>query len=334
MGFRAIMVSSHIGMEIKMTNPTYVGIDVAQDWLDVWLHPLRKHRRFDNTAAGITKLLEYLEEFNVAKVVLEATGGLEYLAARMLQKAGFAATVVNPYFTSAFRVMRGKFTKTDSTDAEMIAIFSEKMDPEIRPVPTQQEKELKELTARRVQLIEMIVAEKNRLRRLDSEAIKLSIQMIIKILTDEKDHIETRLEKLVWQHQEYAKKYELLTSIPSIGQAVALTLITELPELGKLNKKQIASLTGLAPHNRDSGKTIGKATTKGGGRRCAKAALYMAAITAIRHNPAIKTFYKRLVENGKPKKLAIIACMRKLLIIANQILKEQRPWMADFYLSV
>jgi transposase len=136
---------------------------------------------------------------------------------------------------------------------------------------------------------------------------------------------------MVQKHEVYAKQYKLLTSIPAIGPAVAITLITDLPEMGRLNKKEIASLVGLAPHNRDSGKSTGKATIRtGGGRRCVKAALYVGALTAVRYNPAIRTYYKRLVENGKPKKVALIACMRKLLIIANQMIKEQREWQEDY----
>lgn len=316
-----------------MTDSIYVGIDVAQDWLDVWLHPVRKYKRFPNTTQGISKLLEHLAEQDggIAKVVLEATGGLEYQAARRLQKTGFPTAVVNPYFTSAFRTMRGKRTKTDATDAEMLAMFAQKMDPETRPVPTAQEKEMRELTARRVQLIEMVTAEKNRLRRVDSEPVKLSVRVMITLLDEEKQRIEKRLQKMVQEHEAYARQYKLLTSIPAIGPAVAITLITELPELGQLNKKEIASLVGLAPHNRDSGKSTGKASIRtGGGRRCVKAALYMGALVAARRNPAIKTFYQRLVENGKPKKVALIACMRKLLIIANQMIKEQREWQEDY----
>lgn len=319
-----------------MTQSIYVGIDVAQDWLDVWLHPVRKYKRFPNTTQGISKLLEYLaeQEGEIAKVVLEATGGLEYQAARRLQKTGFPTAVVNPHFTAAFRTMRGKYTKTDATDAEMIAVFAQKMDPEIRPVPTAQEKEMRELTARRVQLIEMITAEKNRLRRIDSEPVKLSVRVMVTLLTEEKERIEKRLHTMVKAHEVYSKQYALLTSIPSIGPAVAITLITELPELGQLNKKEIASLVGLAPHNRESGKSVGKATTRSsGGRRCVKAALYMGALVAARRNPAIKVFYKRLVDNGKPKKVALIACMRKLLIIANQMIKEQRSWQEDYLLQ-
>jgi len=316
-----------------MVDSIYVGIDVAQEWLDVWLHPKHQYKRFSNTTQGISKLLEHLTEQDnpVAKVVLEATGGLEYQAARRLQKAGVPTAVVNPYFTSAFRVMRGKRTKTDATDAEMLAMFAEKMDPEIRPVPTAQEKEMRELTARRVQLIEMVTAEKNRLKRIDSESVLLSVRVMITLLAEEKERIEKRLQKMVQEHETYANQYRLLTSIPAIGPAVAITLITELPELGQLNKKEIASLAGLAPHNRDSGKTTGKAAIRtGGGRRCVKAALYMGALVATRHNPVLKTFYKRLVENGKPKKVAIVAVMRKLLIIANQMTKEQREWSENY----
>ena len=312
-----------------MSHCIFVGIDVSQDWLDVWLHPINKHFQVDNSPKGVQRLVQALAGHEVAKVVLEATGGLEYLAAKELQAAGLTTAVVNPQYIAAFRTMRGKYLKTDASDAETIALFAQKMDPEARPVATDQEQALKELTARRLQLLTMIGGERNRLQRTASPVMKRSIKKVLAVLEAEKAEVERLLVEAIELDEHHRENYRLLTSIPAIGPAIAVSLITGLPELGRLNKKEIAALVGGAPNNRESGKSAGKAITRGG-RRCVRSALYMGALVAIRHNPPLQAFYQRLVANGKPKKLAIMACMRKLLIVANQIVKDRRPWQASY----
>jgi len=303
----------------------FVGIDVSEDNLDLWIHPLNKYKTFNNTEQGISKIKDYLKPYNVAKIVVEATGGLEYKAAEALQATGYYVSVVNPLFTAAFRTMRGKFTKTDTKDAQMLALFAERINPEARAVASVVEKELKELIARRNQLITMIVSEQNRLRRINSSKVINSISSIIALINEEKEKIEAIILQEIKKNENYKTIYDLLTTVPGIGPVVAITLLIELPELGALNCKQIASLVGVAPHARESGKSKLYAKTKGG-RKTVRAALYMAAISATRFNSAIAPFYKKLVARGKPKKLALVASMRKMVIILNNIVKNKRPW--------
>lgn len=314
-----------------MTNhqDTYVGIDVSEGTLDVWLYPMDVLRSFENSNAGIAALIKYFKPYNVAKIVIEATGNLEYECAYALQSKGYQVAVMNPQFTAAFRTMRGKFIKTDAEDAQMLALFAHKMDPQVSLLPNTQEKKLKDLASRRRQLISMIVAERNRLRRTKDVDACNSIKRIIAVLEDEKMEAVEQLLSLIEDNAQHKGNYDLLLTIPGIGPAVAATLITELPELGQLKSKQIASLVGVAPHANESGKSARKSKTKGG-RKCARSALYMAALTGSRSNSALSTFYQRLVNEGKPKKLALVAVMRKLIIIANNIIKDQRPWEDNF----
>jgi transposase len=312
-----------------MQNHISIGIDVSEDTLDIWIHPLNKYNQFNNNQQGIKELISTIQSYNIIKIVVEATGGLEYEVAKSLQQAGYPIAVVNPFFTAAFRTMRGKFTKTDIADAQMLALFAEKLDPQVRPVLNNLEKELKDLIARRNQLNTMVVAERNRLRRTKNNQIVEDINYIITILNRQKQEVEERMLKHIQNIEKYKNIYDLLITVPGIGSITAIALIIELPELGSLNCKQIASLIGVAPHCRESGKTKLKARTQGG-RKTIRASLYMAAITAIRCNPAIKPFYTKLVERGKPKKLAITAAMRKIIIILNNIVKNNRVWQNDY----
>lgn len=310
----------------------YVGIDVSLDYLDLALYPLKKTERFENSVSGIAELCQLLAVYTVEKVVLEATGGLEYAAALQLKKQGFVVCVVNPARTAAFRVMQGGLTKTDARDARLLAEFGKRMEPEAGGVLDEDQKRLKELVVRRRQLVSLIVQENNRQLLMTSPEMKRSLKTVITALKEELSHIEVLLLSAIHAVDELRKRFNLLKTIPAIGPVVAATLITEMPELGQLSRKQAASLTGLAPHNQDSGKKQGYARTQGG-RRTVRSALYMAAVVAMRRNPVMKIFYERLVASGKPKKLALVAVMRKLIIIANQILKTQRPWQEDFKLT-
>ena len=310
-------------------DPCYVGIDIAMEWIDVGLYPADKVRRFANKPYALADLLEWLKGYDVAKIVIEATGGLEYLAAQTLKAAGFAVAVVNPARTAAFRRVAGRITKTDAVDARLFALYAARMNPEAGGVPDERQKQLKELIARRRQLVGLLVQERNRLASAYETEVKLSLQATITMLTRERTRIETLLVKAIEASPDLAEPYRLLKTIPAIGPIVAATLITELPELGRLTPKEIASLAGLAPHNKDSGKTRGVASIQGG-RACVRAALYMSAIVASRRNPVMKETYQRLLTNGKPKKLALVAIMRKLVIVANQIVKTNRPWQEDY----
>jgi len=307
----------------------YVGIDVSLDYLDVGLYPLKKVERFENSASGILELCEFVKAYTVEKVVLEATGGLEYSAALTLKKQGFAVCVVNPARTAAFRAMQGNLTKTDAQDAKLLAEFAKRMEPEEGGVLDENQKHLKELVVRRRQLVGLITQENHRQLLMTSPEMKRSLKTVVTALKQELSYIEVLLLSAIHAVDELRERFNLLKTIPAIGPVVAATLVTEMPELGNLTRKQATSLTGLAPHNNDSGKKQGYARTQGG-RRTVRSALYMSAVVAMRRNPVLKSFYERLVLSGKPKKLALVAVMRKLIIIANQILKSQRPWQEDF----
>jgi transposase len=307
------------------TQTQYVGIDVSLDTLDVGLYPLKKVERFENSLFGISELSHFLKTYSVEKVVLEATGGLEYSAALSLKNQGYSVCVVNPRKTAAFRLMHGNLAKTDALDALLLAEFAKRMEPEEGGVLDENQKRLKELVVRRRQIVSMTIQERNRLGKTTSAELKQSINRVLTALKEEQSHIEALLLAAIYEIPELKERFTLLQSIPAIGPVVAATLVTEMPELGNLTRKQAASLTGLAPLNRDSGKTTGYARTQGG-RRTVRSSLYMAAVVAMRRNARMKILYERLVAAGKPKKLALVAVMRKLIIIANQILKTQQPW--------
>ena len=305
---------------------SYIGVDVSKEWLDIHIRPCGTFFRVDNNQPGIASFASRLAKVkNIALVVFEATGGLEYTAAIELQEKGFPVCVVNPRRTHAFRATQGKYSKTDALDAEMIACFAEKMEPEIRTVMSKENKALKELTVRRSQIVGLLSCERVRLRQTHNPLIKEGINRLITELKKEQVVVEKALKEAISVSEELLAKYAIITSVPSIGDAVAMTLITELPELGNIGDKQISSLVGVAPHNNESGKFTGKASIKGG-RVCVRNALYMAALVAIRYNSTIKPYYTRLVAAGKPKKVAIVACMRKLLLMLHTLLAENRKW--------
>lgn len=308
------------------------GIDVSLDTLDLGLYPSKKTERFENSAYGIAELSDFLKAFSIEKIVLEATGGLEYPAALHLKQKGYGVCVVNPGRTAAFRAIQGQIAKTDALDALLLAEFAKRMEPEEGGVPDENQKRLKELVVRRRQLVSMTIQETNRLGGTHSAEIKRSAQTVITALKQEQSHIEALLLTAIYDVPELKERFNLLKSVPAIGPVVAATLVTEMPELGQMTRQQAASLTGLAPHNNDSGKRNGHARIRAG-RHSVRSALYMAAVVAMRRNPVLKPFYERLVAAGKPKKVALTAVMRKLIIIANQILKSQRPWQEDFHLT-
>jgi transposase len=283
------------------TETMYVGIDVSKDNLDLAVHTGREVRRFANTPIGISKVLRHVMGIGPALVVMEATGGYEISLAVALGEAGIPAAVVNPRQARDYARSTGKLAKSDAIDARMLAEFAATVRPEPRPLADSQTQELKDILARRSQINEMITAEKA-LAEMDSEL---------------KRFIE---ESPIWR-----EKDDLLKSVPGIGPVLSSTLVADLPELGRLNRKQIAALVGVAPFNRDSGKMRGKRSCWGG-RANVRATLYMGALVATRHNPVIKAFYERLCAAGKAKKAAITACMRKLLTIVNSMIKHHSLW--------
>ncbi len=310
-----------------MTKTLYIGIDVCKAHLDVAAKPTGQQWQFANDAQGIKELVKQIARLKPALVVMEATGGYELSTATALAAADLPVAVVNPRQVRDFGRARGILAKTDKIDAALLADFADAVRPEPRPLPDQQAQELKALAARRRQLQQMITAETNRLTNAPEilqPLIKASIDWLKEQLADINDQIRKSIQDSpVWR-----EKDELLKSVPGIGDKTSAVIIAGLTELGTLTGKQIAALVGVAPFNRDSGKHRGKRVCWGG-RADVRASLYMAALTATRHNPAIAQFYQRLKAAGKPSKVALTACMRKLLVTANAIVRDQRPWTAQ-----
>jgi len=304
---------------------TFVGIDVSKDQLDIAIRPGEARFRESNDDSGIQALIVRLLSLEPQLILLEATGGYEILAAASLRQAGLPAHIINPRQVRDFARSSGRLAKTDKIDAAILAHFAEALKPDLRPWPDEQQQELAALMSRRRQLVEMLVMEKNRLAMTYSPRVRKSLQTNLQSLKEQLKELEQDLDDFIRQSPVWLKKAQLLQSVPGIGPLTCQSLLAWLPELGTLNRKKIAALVGLAPFNRDSGQMRGKRTIWGGRARL-RPPLYMATLAACRVNPAIRAFYLRLVAAGKSKKLALTACMRKLLIILNAILKEQQPW--------
>ena len=303
----------------------FVGIDVAKDRLDVHVRPSDEAFSVARDSEGLTALMQRLGPLHPYLVVLEATGGFEQTLAAALVSEAMPLAVVNPRQIRDFARATGQLAKTDALDAKAIARFAEAIKPEPRPVPDEQARALGELVARRRQVIEMMIAERNRRRQLSSRRLIKSVDRLLAVLQQELSELEQEVGEGIRGTPAWRERDELLRSVPGIGNVVARTLIADLPELGRLGRKQIAALVGIAPLNRDSGRMHGKRTTWGG-RAKVRSALYMAALVASRRNPVLKAFYQRLISFGKPKKLALIAVMRKLLTILNAMVRDNKRW--------
>ncbi len=306
------------------TTKYWVGIDVSKKELDIHIRPTGKSFSTTNNQSGIDQLSDSLNQLSPQLIVLEATGGMEILAAVALSRRGLAVAVVNPRQVRDFAKATGQLAKTDSIDAGILAHFAEVIRPEVRPLPDEQAQLLEELVTRRHQIVEMIKAETNRLPTMKGP-MREHIQKHIDWLRQQRHDIEKQLQQSIRQSPVWQENVKLLKTVPGIGDVVSCTLIACLPELGSLTGKRIASLVGLAPLNRDSGQFRGKRTIWGGRARV-RTALYMPTLVATRFNPVIKAFYERLLQRGKHKKVALTACMHKLLPILNSITKSGQPW--------
>jgi transposase len=302
-----------------------VGIDVSKDRLDIAVRPGGDVFVVERNAAGLDSLVERLQQLAPHLVALEATGGFETVVAAALSAAGLPLVVVNPAQIRSFAKALGKRAKTDPIDAAVIAHFAEAAAPELRPLPDDETRLLADLVARRRQIIAMIGAERQREKRATAKSLKQSIARLIKALVKELTSIDTDIGEAMRGSPVWREKEDLLASVPGIGPVIARTLIAEMPELGQLDRKQIAALAGLAPWTRQSGQWRGKSFI-GGGRVGVRCALFLGAMVAARHNPTLKAFFERLVAAGKPKMVAIVAVARKLLTILNAILRDQKPW--------
>lgn len=303
----------------------FVGIDVAKDRLDVHLRPAGEAFTVARDGEGIEALAARLAALKAELVVLEATGGFEAVVAAGLAAAGLPLAVVNPRQIRDFARATGRLAKTDPLDAAAIAHFAEAVRPQARPVASAEAQALGELVARRRQLIGMMTAERNRRRQLTTKRLIKGIDHILAVLQAQLTELERDIGDAVRGTPAWREKEDLLVSVPGIGQKIARTLIAELPELGSLDRHQVAALVGVAPFSRDSGKWHGRRSIAGG-RAVVRSALYMSVLVSIRRKLPLAAVYHRLRAAGKPAKVAIVACMRKLATILNAILRDKAPW--------
>jgi transposase len=304
---------------------TIVGIDVSKDRLDVAVRPSGEVFAVERTPAGLEQLTLRLGALSPTVVALEASGGFETVVTAAVAAARFPVVVVNPAQIRAFAKALGQRAKTDPIDAAVIAHFAEATRPEPRPLPDEATQLLADLVARRRQILEMAVAERQRQKRVTVPHLRKSIVRLLRALERELASVDTDINDTVRGSPAWREKEDLLASVPGVGPTIARTLIAELPELGQLSRRQVAALAGLAPFTRQSGQWRGRSFIAGG-RTAVRTALFMGAMVAKRHNPILKAFFDRLVAAGKPKMVALIAVARKLLTMLNAILRNRRPW--------
>jgi len=305
----------------------HIGIDVSKAHLDVHVHETGLGFRVSNDESGIDQLLERLAALKVRRVVLEATGGYENAAFAALSLRGVPVALVNPRTTRHFAKATNRLAKTDQVDAACLAEFAAVLQPRITPLPDEEASELDFLVTRRRQLIEQLVAEKNRRAGplQPGSRVRLSLERHIEWLKKEISKFDDQIKRLIQNSPAWKQKDELLQSVPGVGPTTSANLLAHLPELGSIDRKQVAALAGLAPYNSDSGQRSLPRHIRGG-RAAARTALYMATVTAITHNPTLREFHRRLLAAGKAGQVALTACMRKLLTILNAMIRDQRPW--------
>ncbi len=308
-----------------MRRAVFVGIDVSGEFLDVGVRPSGERFRVGYDGEGLDALVSRLKAFRPTRIVLEATGKLEAPLVASLQTAGLTPVVVNPRQVRDFAKATGELAKTDGIDAGVLAHFAEAIRPEVRPLPDEQAQVLSELVSRRRQVQDMRVAEQNRLRRTASAAVRGRIERHVAYLERELNDLDDELRRQVAKTPAWQADVDLYCTVPGIGRTLATSVVAQLPEIGRLSGRQISKLAGIAPLAHDSGAWHGKRRIWGG-RASVRRSLYIAALVAIRFNPPMREVYERLVASGKPKKVAIVACMRKLLVILNAMKRDGTPW--------
>lgn len=302
----------------------FVGIDAGKRKNDVHVHGLADESQYHNDGEGNRDLVDSMLQLSPALIVVEATGGYERLMVAELSAAGLPIAVVNPTRVRRFADSLGQLAKTDKIDARMIAHFASVVRPPVRTLKSEEEEYLGEVLDRRRQILNMQTAEKNRLHT-SRGRIREDIQEHVDWLTCKEKELNKEIARLIQGNQEWSEKEALLQSVPGVGPVTAATLLADLPELGTINRQKVAALAGVAPFNKDSGKKRGKRRIFGG-RSAVRRTLYMAALSCSRHNPVIKRFYQSLLDRGKEKKVALTACMRKLLVILNAMVRDQQAW--------
>lgn len=304
---------------------SFVGIDVSKDRLDICILPDGRQFSVARNPKGLEELIEQLKVASPKLVVIEATGGLETVVAAAVGAAAMPLAVVNPAQVRHYARALGKRAKNDPIDAFVLARFGMDVKPEPRSLPDEMTQLLADLVSRRRQIVEMIGAERQREKRAVLPRVRKSIARLIKALEKELSDLDEHIDETVRSSPVWREKEDLLASVPGVGSKTARVLLGEMPELGTLDRREIASLAGLAPYVRQSGKWRGKSMIEGG-RKTVRSALFIAAMVAARHNPVLKTFYERLTRAGKPKVLAITAVARKLLTVLNAIIRDRKPW--------
>ena len=308
----------------KKSTERNIGIDVGKDLLDIYILELELHWQEENNAEGIKRLVSKLNRYKLTRVLVEATGGYERAVIEASTEKGLPIIIVPPVKVRQFAKAQGILAKTDKIDARLIALFASIIRPEIREMPTKKIRCIRDLLARKRQLNEARTQELNRQHKAPKVLERTHARML-KFLDKEITTIKKNLDKEVAEVTEWQRIHEVICSVPGIGDGVAYTLLGELPELGQLSHRQIAALCGLAPYNHDSGKLKGKRRIRGG-RAPIRTVLYMAMLSSIQHNPIIKAFYTKLVANGKHKKVALTACMRKMMTILNAMVRDDLEW--------
>ena len=314
-----------IGSTDIQSEGLFWGVDVASDKLDLACHGAAKVRSFENSAEGIEQLLVEVRPRPAALIVVEATGGYEVPLLAALAEAGLPVVRINPRQLRCFATALGELAKTDTIDARMIARLAHDVRPEVRPLPTKDQRRFADLAARRRQLVALRTAELNRRKKTSQPELVTSIDAVLAVLQEQIALLDRQLAELIATDEHWQQRDKILQSTPGVAAVTSHVLLADLPELGQLEHKQIAKLVGLAPLNRDSGKLRGRRTIVAG-RGTVRTALYMAALSASRFNPPIRRFYQTLRQAGKPFKVAIVACMRKLLTILNAMIRDNQPW--------
>tara|TARA_R100001460_G_scaffold9690_3_gene23102 strand:- start:924 stop:1877 length:954 start_codon:yes stop_codon:yes gene_type:complete len=301
-----------------------IGVDVGKANLDIALHPSGQFYSIPNCEAHIREFIKILKGYAIERIVVEATGRYEHTLVQACDQAGLPIIVVNPTSVRRYAQAIGVLAKTDRIDAQVIAQYAATLKPEFKPIPDKTSQKIKDLLVRRSQLLEMSTMEKNRLQILP-KALHRSIKSVLKMLQNQIETITRQIEQDVAKVDHWRIKTEIMTSVPGVGKVLAYTLLSELPELGSLNRKEIAALVGVAPINRDSGKLNGKRRIRGGRHRV-RTVMFMAMLSSIQCNPVFKRFYEHLKAQGKLPKVALIACMRKMIVVLNTMVKNQEAW--------